>query len=491
MQSSYWGGKFQLLLFHESVLSLCSDSLYLSQWRHYCRQGKPLGRTERKWLSHFDINHEVCISNGDKEQSLSEVLESAIQNANFQLEIARGDQTISQALKMTDENAILDANNDLDLLRWYVYPRECALMLTRGEKHFPETYTDKISGGIRPLGFFEQAKYNFNLPLVDLKIAQSLKDTEQSDQRNSEVDASSVVQFCDGEHHSGEAPLSDIISGYDDGELTDECLIFIEKDDRWETIKSVIDRFKLSSGHEARKQSLPSVSESLDQSEKLNSIEKKKPSRTSSSWGKSFVSDLPKVEISAAVSDTEPPKAIENTVESNESKKTKKTKHIKPPPKLMRYITQAIMQWDMIQEGDRLLLGLSGGKDSLTLLHCLLEFQRKLPVKFEIEVCTIDPLTPSFDPSPLIPYVESLGVKYHYIRDNIIERANTAGTNGQVVKSLCSFCARMKRGNLYATARRNNCNKLVLAQHLDDCAESFLMSALHNGFIRSKLFFNY
>lgn len=456
------------------------------EWRHFCRQGKPLGRTERRWLSHYNINYEVNISNGGEVQnSLAEVLDSAMQNANYQLEIARSDQTISQALKMTDENAILDANSDLDLLRWFVYPRECAVLLTRGEKHFPETYTDKINGGIRPLGFFQQAQYNFSLPLVDLKTAQVLPSAEHSDQRRIEIDASSVVQFRDGEDHCGEALISDIISGYDDGELTDGCLVFIEKEDTWETIKSVIDRIKLSSSYETQKESVHSTSEPRNQPEKLSFVEKKKPSRTSSSWGKSSVSDLPKVEISPAVPYVGPSEVIRNTNESDISKKNKKTKHIKPPAKLMRYITQAIMQWDMIQEGDRLLLGLSGGKDSLTLLHCLLEFQRKLPVKFEIEVCTIDPLTPSFDPSPLIPYVESLGLKYHYIRDNIIERANTAGTNGQIVKSLCSFCARMKRGNLYATARRNNCNKLVLAQHLDDCAESFLMSALHNGFIRT------
>jgi len=110
------------------------------------------------------------------------------------------------------------------------------------------------------------------------------------------------------------------------------------------------------------------------------------------------------------------------------------------------------------------LLGLSGGKDSLSLLHCLLEFRRKMPINFEIEVCTIDPMTPSFDPSPLIPYVESLGLKYHYIRDDIVDRANKAGKDGKVVSSLCAFCARMKRGNLYSVARKNKCNKLVLAQ---------------------------
>jgi tRNA(Ile)-lysidine synthase TilS/MesJ len=163
----------------------------------------------------------------------------------------------------------------------------------------------------------------------------------------------------------------------------------------------------------------------------------------------------------------------------------KRHRHIRPPAKLMRLVTNAVMQWDMIQSGDRLLLGLSGGKDSLALLHCLMELQRKLPTKFEIEVCTIDPQTPSFDPSPLIPYVESLGLKYHYVKDDIVARASTSGTGGAMVKSLCAFCARMKRGNLYACARRNQCNKLVLAQHLDDCAESFMMSVMHNGFLRT------
>jgi tRNA(Ile)-lysidine synthase TilS/MesJ len=139
----------------------------------------------------------------------------------------------------------------------------------------------------------------------------------------------------------------------------------------------------------------------------------------------------------------------------------------------------------MIHDGDRLLLGLSGGKDSLSLLHVLLEIKRRLPIKFELEVCTIDPMTPSFDPSPLIPYVESLGLKYHYLRDDIVARAGSSGKGGQEVSSLCSFCARMKRGKLYTCARENKCNKLVLAQHLDDCAESFMMSVMHNGFLRT------
>ena len=167
------------------------------------------------------------------------------------------------------------------------------------------------------------------------------------------------------------------------------------------------------------------------------------------------------------------------------------------------------MQWSMINPGDRLLLGLSGGKDSLTLLHALLAVQKRAPVKFEIGCCTIDPGTDSFDPSPLIPYVESLGVPYFYVRESIVDKAATSGPNGGPVTSLCSFCARMKRGLLYSTAQKNGYNKLgefqccsarapnllltpppypslaVLAQHLDDCAESFFMSAMKNGFLRT------
>ncbi len=71
------------------------------------------------------------------------------------------------------------------------------------------------------------------------------------------------------------------------------------------------------------------------------------------------------------------------------------------------------------------------------------------------------------------------------IFSSVVERANSAGKDGKTVSSLCAFCARMKRGNLYNCARKNNCNKLVLAQHLDDCAESFLMSVMHNGFVRT------
>ncbi|GLE09586.1 hypothetical protein PINS_up021314 [Pythium insidiosum] len=152
-----------------------------------------------------------------------------------------------------------------------------------------------------------------------------------------------------------------------------------------------------------------------------------------------------------------------------------------PPKKLMRWVGQALMQWNMIQDGDRLLLGVSGGKDSLSLLHILLNVQKRAPVRFYLACATVDPQTPSFDPSPLKEYMKTLGVEYFYLSENIIERA-ACEMQGD---SICSYCSRMKRGLLYTCCRQKGFNKLVLAQHLDDLAESFFMSAIHNGQLRT------
>jgi len=159
----------------------------------------------------------------------------------------------------------------------------------------------------------------------------------------------------------------------------------------------------------------------------------------------------------------------------------KKPAVVAPPKKIMKLVGQCVREWSMIEDGDRLCLGLSGGKDSLSLLHVLLALQKRAPIRFTIACATVDPQTASFDPSPLIPYVQSLGVTYHYLSQPIVEMA-TSRLQGD---SLCAFCARFKRGLLYSCCRDNGYNKLVLAQHLDDFAESFLMSALHNGQMRT------
>ena len=153
----------------------------------------------------------------------------------------------------------------------------------------------------------------------------------------------------------------------------------------------------------------------------------------------------------------------------------------KVPRKLMRGVGKAMMDWDMIREGDRVLLGLSGGKDSLALLHILHALQKRSPVKWDLGAVTVDPGTDAYDPSPLIPYLKSLGIPYFFLSERIIDRAKVKMQGD----SICSFCSRMKRGALYSCARKNGYNVLALGQHLDDLAESFIMSALHNGQVRT------
>ena len=153
----------------------------------------------------------------------------------------------------------------------------------------------------------------------------------------------------------------------------------------------------------------------------------------------------------------------------------------KPPKKLLRPIGRAIGDYAMIRDGDRLLLGLSGGKDSLSLLQVLMHLQSYAPVRFELGVATVDPCIEGFDPSPLKDYLATLGVAYFYQRQDIEEQAKSRMDGN----SFCSYCSRMRRGILYSTARNNNYNVLVLAQHLDDLAESFMMSAFHGGSLRT------
>ena len=98
----------------------------------------------------------------------------------------------------------------------------------------------------------------------------------------------------------------------------------------------------------------------------------------------------------------------------------------------------------MIRSGDRVLLGLSGGKDSLSLLHVLLHLHDKAPVRFELAAATVDPCIDGFDPSFLKDYVAALGVPYFYRRQDIVGRALTTMRGD----SFCAYCSRMRRGIL-------------------------------------------
>jgi len=153
----------------------------------------------------------------------------------------------------------------------------------------------------------------------------------------------------------------------------------------------------------------------------------------------------------------------------------------KPPKSLLRKVGRAIADYKMIREGDRILLGVSGGKDSLSLLQILAHLQTYAPVKFELGVLTVDPEVEGFDPSSLTGYYDQLGLPWYYKQQPIMEEAKSRLSGD----SFCAYCARMKRGIMYNTCREQGYNVLALAQHLDDLAESFLMSAFHGGQLRT------
>lgn len=453
------------------------------EWRHKSRPGAPLGIHERRWLSHYRMldGTSSSLTNGDDGSTgYKWSLQNTMANADKMLELVVKDQSsIAQALKMVDDD------DNSSTLRWYVYPKDVARYLRDGLDEVPLIDGSfRLLGALHPLvlqvdAFVEAEQHTTRLPSDDVKP---------------DIPPTSMTHFCDGEH-VGEAPFEEILEGFDNGELSDQCLVYFAKEDNWQLLSSLAAKGTGSQVAEPTNNATHNnVTEDLIEPNHDGTIdtqamfdvepdidlplmernERKKPQRDASTWGKGQVqTSQPLME------------GNENGAQTENTCSRRKSRHVKPPPKLMRQVTQAMVQWDMLEDGDRLMLGLSGGKDSLSLLHILLEFQRKLPIRFEIEVCTIDPMTPSFDPSPLIPYVESLGLKYHYVRDDIVERAATSGKDGKIVSSLCAYCARMKRGNLYACARQNNCNKLVLAQHLDDLAESFFMSVMHNGFLRT------
>ncbi|MEJ2529981.1 MAG: ATP-binding protein, partial [Gammaproteobacteria bacterium] len=153
----------------------------------------------------------------------------------------------------------------------------------------------------------------------------------------------------------------------------------------------------------------------------------------------------------------------------------------KPPKSLLRKVGQAIADYSMIREGDRVLLGVSGGKDSLTLLQILAHLRSYAPIRFELGVVTVDPEVEGFDPSSLKAHYQKLNIPYYYQQQPIMQEAQQR----MVGDSFCSYCSRMKRGIIYSTCRKQGYNVLALAQHLDDLAESLLMSMFHGGQLRT------
>ena len=140
--------------------------------------------------------------------------------------------------------------------------------------------------------------------------------------------------------------------------------------------------------------------------------------------------------------------------------------------KLCRIAGEAVVKYRLIANGDRILVGVSGGKDSLVLMHVLEHLHSVAPVKFSFEAVTFDPGFPEFAVDRTAAYCQEHNWKHHIVPLDVASVIAEKSFD----RSPCVLCSRLRRGKLYGEAKRLNCNKLALGQHLDDVVSSLLIS---------------
>ncbi len=150
--------------------------------------------------------------------------------------------------------------------------------------------------------------------------------------------------------------------------------------------------------------------------------------------------------------------------------------------RLRHEVGRAIEDFGMIEEGDKVMVCLSGGADSYTMLDILQRLQKRAPISFELVAVNLDQKQPGFPEYVLPEYLEQAQVKYHILEQDTYSVVTEIVPEG---KTMCGLCSRMRRGILYTFARRNGFTKIALGHHRDDMIETLFLNMFYGGKLKS------
>ncbi|MEE4217652.1 MAG: tRNA 2-thiocytidine(32) synthetase TtcA [Xanthomonadales bacterium] len=150
--------------------------------------------------------------------------------------------------------------------------------------------------------------------------------------------------------------------------------------------------------------------------------------------------------------------------------------------RLLRATGKAITDFNMIGEGDRVMVCLSGGKDSFTMLDILVALHKRAPVQFELAAVNLDQKQPGFPADVLPEYAGHIGVPFHVIEQDTYSVVKRVVPEG---KTTCGLCSRLRRGALYRYAAENGFSRIALGHHRDDIIETFFLNLFHGGRIKA------